>query len=69
MKIITIWYTVAGIPSSGVCGFVLYVVGVWEWRQELNRLKLNRLFLSEMIWIMRKPRSGPGTITNTDWIQ
>ena len=43
-KTITIWYTVVGISGSMVCGFMVCVVGVWECRQELNRLKINRLF-------------------------
>ena len=42
-KIITIWHTVVGISSFGVCGLVMCVVGVWECRQALNRLKINRL--------------------------
>ena len=28
IKIVTIWHTLAGIYGYGVCGFVLYVVGV-----------------------------------------
>ena len=35
MKIITIWYTVVGISGSGVCGFVVRVVGVWGCRQSI----------------------------------
>ena len=35
-------------------------VGEWWRRQALNRLKINRLLWSEMIRIMRTPRSGPG---------
>ena len=44
MKIITIWYTVVGIYFSGACGFVVCVVGVWDYRQAVNRLKIDILF-------------------------
>ena len=39
------------ISGSGVCGFVVCVVGVWVCRQALNRLKIN---------ILRTPRPGMG---------
>ena len=44
IKTITIWYTVVGISGSGVCVFVVCVVGVWGCRKALNMLKINRLF-------------------------
>ena len=44
MKIIIIWHTVLGISDSGVCGFVVFVVGEWWFRKALNRLKISRLF-------------------------
>ena len=56
MKIMAIWNTVVGISGSGVCGFVVCVVGGWGWRQALNWLKINRLFWRKMVWIMRTPR-------------
>ena len=57
MKIITIWNTLVGISVSGVCGFLVCVVGVWGCRQALNRLKINRLFWRKIIWTTRTPRS------------
>ena len=61
-KLISIWHTVVGIYGSGVCGFVVCVVGLWGCRQALNRLKINILFWRKMIWTMRKPWSGLGQL-------
>ena len=60
MKIITIWHTVLGISSSGVCGCVVCVLGVWGWRQAINRLKRNILFWRKMVLTTRKKWSGLG---------
>ena len=68
IKIITIWHTVVGIFGSGVCGFVVCVVGVWGCRQALNRLKINIFFWRKTIWTTRTPHSGLGqSITLTGY--
>ena len=58
MKIVTIWHTVVGIYGSGMCDFVVRVVGVWGFRKSINRLKINRLFWRENILTTRTTRSG-----------
>ena len=69
MKIITIWHTVVVISGSGVCGFVVCVVGVWGWRQALIRLKINRSFLKKNYLDNEDTTFSSTAISNTGWIQ
>ena len=67
-KTITIWHTVVGISGSGVCGFVVCVVGVWGCQQALNRLKINILFWRKND-LNEDNTFRSGTIINGGWIQ